>query len=269
MAEVISRSVSCVESYNWQVKLGSLWRSVDVSMLVLLRHSTHFFFFFIKVVQTHSTPAKKKNQVRINILQETPRLVSHCQNKLNRFNKAIKKKLLPPCLERLFFFFINTGKYWLCSVCRNIFQEMESMQWACECFSSHTFSISFFCFVFKVSGFFLSQYIHRLKSHSRLKKKKTLLQTTNSERVRKETLVGSCVSSPVSTLKLVREKKTSSVCIFSVPVPERWADLQRSALDLCSRYTHTSNVWKLGLQKKKKKKKKWKTTQKTFLKSLF
>lgn len=171
-------------------------------------------------------------------------------------------------LRKTFFFFINTGKYWLCSVCRNIFQEMESMQWACECFSSHTFSISFFCFVFKVSGFFLSQYIHRLKSHSRLKKKKTLLQTTNSERVRKETLVGSCVSSPVSTLKLVREKKNSSVCIFSVPVPERWADLQRSALDLCSRYTHTSNVWKLGLQKKKKKKK-WKTTQKTFLKSLF
>lgn len=77
-------------------------------------------------------------------------------------------------LRKTFSFFINTGKYWLCSVCRNIFQEMESMQWACECFSSHTFSISFFCFVFKVSGFFLSQYIHRLKSHSRLKKKKNI-----------------------------------------------------------------------------------------------
>lgn len=123
-------------------------------------------------------------------------------------------------LRKTFFFFINTGKYWLCSVCRNIFQEMESMQWACECFSSHTFSISFFCFVFKVSGFFLSQYIHRLKSHSRLKKKKTLLQTTNSERVRKETLVGSCVSSPVSTLKLVRGKKkqkTAQYVFFQSP----------------------------------------------------
>ena len=222
------------------------------------------FIFFLKVVQTHSTPAKKKNQVRINILQETPRLVSHCQNKLNRFIKAIKKKLLPPCLERLFF--MKKGSV------QSVGTYFKRWNWCSEPVnvSVHTRSpFPFFCFVLKKCPVSF-QYIHRLKSHSRLKKKKTLLQTTNGERVRKETLVGSCVSSPVSTLKLVRKKKNkknSSVCIFSVPVPERWADLQRSALDLCSRYTHTSNVWKLGLQKNKKKR--VKNNPKTFLKSLF
>lgn len=170
-------------------------------------------------------------------------------------------------LRKTFFFFINTGKYWLCSVCRNIFQEMESMQWACECFSSHTFSISFFCFVFKVSGFFLSQYIHRLKSHSRLKKKKTLLQTTNSERVRKETLVGSCVSSPVSTLKLVRGKKNKkqlSMYFFSPRAREMGRLTKICFGSLQQVHAHIKCV-KTRTSKKKKKKEKVKNNPKNIL----
>ena len=113
---------------------------------------TFLFYFFLKVVQTHSTPGKKKNQVHINILQETPRLVSHCQNKLNRFMKAIKKNLLPPCLERLFKK-INTGKSSVQSV-RTYFKRWNRCSEPVNV-SVHTRSpFPFFFFFFKLSGSF-------------------------------------------------------------------------------------------------------------------
>lgn len=73
---------------------------------------------------------------------------------------------------------------------------------------------------------------------------------TNSKCVKKKflQLVGVCLSFPIFTLKTCN----SSVSLSSVAVPVKWADLQRFALNLCSRHMHMSNLWKLGLQKPKK-----------------
>ena len=228
---------------------------------------TFLFYFFLKVVQTHSTPGKKKNQVHINILQETPRLVSHCQNKLNRFMKAIKKNLLPPCLERLFKK-INTGKSSVQSV-RTYFKRWNRCSEPVNV-SVHTCSPFPFFFFFFLNCPVLFQNIHRFKSHSRLKN--TTTTTKKEHYCRQQTvnvsgkkLVGSCVSSPVrlgEKLVTSEEKQKKKQLFFQSP-RQRDGQTYKDLLWISAAGTRTHQMCEKDFKKKKKK------SQKTFLKCLF